>query len=672
MLANLIRKHGQNLLGEPVHRTTEGQLAMRDALARAKLELQAGMQLVIDRNNNDICELLAIIDARSAALKRMQRAVRAPTPVSDSQQQQLSTLQASLDEVRRKRDVAVGENNRLLRKLRELQVEVDGLKQLSLKQLSSSVDRAFASATPASCATTRSGIGAVASTSDARRYAEEQADADAHLKEMEALARKREGELQRMRKDVAQFDTRYESALSELMRAQASAARRKIERAVSSQGRQEAESVKRHTERRAAAAQLEQRAALCERQEKLYGAEVEALHRTLQASEMAMQRDGGAGEQSDSRATWAAATWAAATRLERGSSSGRPSATTMKTISDASSMPQTSASLFLQSFEQDAADDSGRVDASNGLDVKRGAADAHMAAWALLVRESGVAEPRDVAERLALQRNVDQARTFEREAEVKLRQLVDETRVLRDRHDWLETAIGKAADRRHGQLSESVAASSEKIEAQSKQRAAHTAALVRAQAAINHLRARWPFPIGVTAESGEGPDAAQLAAILARLCASIREVCGEDFAPEQNPTSQVAARTAEKRAALDALLDASKAAADQKRRAATASGELRPASSAAARLPGTGRRPTPSRRNAVRPRSATHGRASLPASRTVEAEDHSTLGGSHISVLDDLFAADCHTPLLTAPPSISTADLLTATDRLLGGLVISG
>jgi len=203
MLANLIRKHGQNLLGEPVHRTTEGQLAMRDALARAKLELQAGMQLVIDRNNNDICELLAIIDARSAALKRMQRAVRAPTPVSDSQQQQLSTLQASLDEVRRKRDVAVGENNRLLRKLRELQVEVDGLKQLSLKQLSSSVDRAFASATPASCATTRSGIGAVASTSDARRYAEEQADADAHLKEMEALARKREGELQRMRKDVA-------------------------------------------------------------------------------------------------------------------------------------------------------------------------------------------------------------------------------------------------------------------------------------------------------------------------------------------------------------------------------------------------------------------------------------------------------------------------------------
>lgn len=662
MLANLIRKHGQNLLGEPVHRTTEGQLAMRDALARAKLELQAGMQLVIDRNNHDICELLAIIDARSAALKRMQRAVRAPKPVSDSQQQQLSTLQASLDEVRRKRDVAVGENNRLLRKLRELQVEVDGLKQLS-----SSVDRAFASAAPASCAATLSGIGAVASTSDARRYAEEQADADAHLKEMEALARKREGELQRMRTDVAQFDTRYESALSELMRAQASAARRKIERAVSSQGRQEAESVKRHTERRAAAAQLEQRAALCERQEKLYGAEVEALHRTLQASEMAMHRDGGAGEHSDSRAAWAAAT-----RLERGSSSGRPSATTMKTISDASSMPQTSASLFLQSFEQDAADDSGRVDASNGLDVKRGAADAHMAAWALLVRESGVAEPRDVAERLALQRNVDQARTFEREAEVKLRQLVDETRVLRDRHDWLETAIGKAADRRHGQLSESVAASSEKIEAQSKQRAAHTAALVRAQAAINHLRARWPFPIGVTAESGEGPDAAQLASILARLCACIREVCGEDFAPEQNPTSQAAARTAEKRAALDALLDASKAAADQKRRAATASGELRPASSAAARLPGTGRRPTPSRRNAVRPRSATHGRASLPASRTVEAEDHSTLRESHISVLDDLFAADCHTPLLTAPPSISTADPLTATDRLLGGLVISG
>src|SRR6056297_1064378 len=105
---------GPNLRSNPILLTTEGQLAMRDVLAREKLELQADMQSSIDRNNAEIGQLLALIESRSAALKRMRRTVRAATPVSNAQQQQLTALQVSLDEVRRKRDVAVGQNNRLL------------------------------------------------------------------------------------------------------------------------------------------------------------------------------------------------------------------------------------------------------------------------------------------------------------------------------------------------------------------------------------------------------------------------------------------------------------------------------------------------------------------------------------------------------------------------------
>jgi hypothetical protein len=661
MLPTLTRMHGQ-LLDEPLHRTTEGRLAMRDALARAKLELQADMQSSIDRNNAEICQLLAIVKSRSAALKRMQRAVRAPTPVTSSQQQRLSTLQATLDEVRRKRDVAAGENNRLLRKLKELQVEVDGLKQLS-----TSVNCASASAAPASRAATRLDTVAVASMDDVHRYAEEQAAADAQLLEMEALVRTREDELQRMRKDAAQFDTRYESALSDLRRAQASVARRKIERAVCSQGRREAESTKRHAERQAAAAQLEQRATLSERQEELHGAKSEALHRMLQLSGMAMNPDGGTGQHRGSTASGAAARG-----LDRGSSSGRPSPTTTKSLSNAASTPQAAASLFLQAGEQDATSVCDPVNAPIGVDVKRGATVADMAAWALLVREAGVAEPRDVAERLARQRSAEQTRTLEREAEARLRQLVDEARVLRDRHDWLERAIGEAAARRQGHLSESVAASSEQIEGQSRQRAAHTAALLRAQAAVSQLRARWAFTTTAIAESGgERPDAAQLAAILAQLCASIREARGDDCGLQSNPARQAGMRTTEKRAALDALLHASQAAADDNRGTDTACGGLRPASSAAARLPGAGGRRTSARQDASHPRSAAHGCPAFSASREAGVGDQSARAGSHTSIRDTLCAADTGNPSLASPSCVSAADFLTATDRLLGGLIVT-
>jgi hypothetical protein len=662
MRDSLLRKHGQNLLGDSAYRTTESQLlAMRDALSNAQLELQADMQSSIDRNNEKIGQLLAVVEARSAALKRMQRAVRAPTAATDSQQQQLSALQASLDEVRRKRDLAVGENNRLLQRLKELQVEVDGLKQLLPSR--SSGDDASASNAAASGFATRSSILAVPSTSDAKRYLAEQLDADAQLEEMEALARKREGELQRMRKDAAQFDARYEVAVSELKRAQASAARRKIERVVSSQGRQEAECVKRRTERQAAATQVEQRAAIRERQEELHGAESEAMHRMLQASQMAMNRDGGTRGQ---RSFKAAAV--GATVLDSGSCSGRLPPTMVQTVSDASSTP--SASLYLQSREQDATNDGGRVDSSDVVNIQRGATVAEMAAWALLVRKAGVAEPRDVAERLAQQRSVEQTRVLERQAEVRLRQLVDEARVLRERHDWLETAISKAAARRRGELSESFAASSEQIETQSKQRAAHTAVLLRAQAVVRQLCARWPFGMEVTAEfGGEEPDAEQLAAILARLCASIHEARVEECAPDRNLTHQAAARTTKGRAAFEALLEAAGAAACQDQRAAKGGSKPRPASSAAARPQCSDRRPRP--RDAVAPCSATHGRATLSGNKARGA-NQSTLKGPHNSVLDALLAANFHKLSLAAPLSISTVDPFTATDRLLGGLIISG
>eukprot|EP00967_Tisochrysis_lutea_P005540 scaffold6603_cov27-Tisochrysis_lutea.AAC.4 len=635
----VLRQGGRELMGDPRFRSSEEQRVMAEGLSRALDQLRSDSTAAIERNTKELERLGGLVDSRGAQLRRMQRQTRMIAPLSAEQQQQLASLEGLLDQTRRKRDAAVGENTRILRVLTDLKGEVDGLKQLVP---SSSSDFSKSSSLSAR------GRSAMSSSwdSDAQQLLREQEEADAKLEEVQAMVRKHEAQLAQMRRDAAKFDGQYESALSKLQRAQTMAARAKLELMASSQAQMEVESLRRKNEHSAVASQFEQGSALRERRKLLNKTKSEAIQRKLLTSEVAIRNL----EDSSTKGK------------HRGIQSEVPKASVdpVDAVLGGSSRSQ-----VIQSSRPSPGDD-GWVDAQSSINILHGANRAEEEAWVALVDKAGISKPQEIAERLAHHQEVTNTIHLERQAEMRLVKLVEEGRVLRARRDWLESAIARAATRRRVQLTESVASSSQQIEISIKQRSTHDHILGRARQAIRHVQ-------GICAEAAltdaktddvNGADALQLAKLLAALSASLRN------ARSAASGGKASGGKDGKQTPLDGLMEASFSAAAYQREIATRSRPLRPTSASKT----FGAYMVGSRLNdkarLKRSSSAKAKRESASSQRKANASSTAREERTHVNVLDALVATG-KPKLEGVPAHVLGAVPLTATDRLLSGLVVS-